>query len=112
MPVNSGKYRHRIKVYKNSGERDKYGGMVGTRVLVSKPWCSVRPLADNELVGTTTTDQPMIEIELRYSRMLEDTLGNPTADMFIDFKNSEYDIVSVINHLEINEKLKITAIKR
>lgn len=112
MAVSAGRYRHRIRILKNSGERDEYGGQLETRVEVSKPWCKVRTLADNEIVGTTTEGQQMTEFEVRFSKSLEYNLNTPNSEMFIEFKGSEFDITSVINYLELNEKLLITAIKR
>jgi len=105
MAVNSGKYRHRIKIYKSSGERDSLGADTGAKTLVAHPWCSALPLADVESAGATTTGQYMIEFETRYSK----SLINPTSAMTLEFKNIEYDIVTVINILELNEKLKIVA---
>lgn len=108
MAVSAGRYRHRIKVLKRTNERDKYGGSENKRTEISYPWCKVTPISDTEDNGTTTVGQLILEFEIRYSKSLE----NPTSDMFIEFKGSEYDITSVINHLELNEKLKIMAKKR
>lgn len=112
MAVSSGRYRHRIRILKNSGERDEYGGQLETRIEISKPWCKVRTLADNEIVGTTTEGQLMTEFEIRFSKSLEAGLNTPSSEMFIEFKGNEFDITSVINHLELNEKLLITGIRR
>jgi len=108
MAINSGKYRHRIKIYTNSGVRDVYGGLDNTRTLIANPWCKLRILADVEVVGTTTQGQTRIEFEIRYARSCVEL----TSDMFIVFKSIDYDIISVINPEELNEKLLITAIRR
>lgn len=108
MAVSAGRYRHRIKILKRTSERDKYGGSTDTMEQISYPWCAVKPLSDVEDSGEITVGQLKLEFEIRYSKSLE----NPTSDMFLTFKGEEYDIISVLNHLELNEKLKIIAIKR
>lgn len=105
MAVSAGRYRHRIQIVKLSDQRDEYGGLTKERVQVSKPWCRVTPMADVENVGTATVGQALMEFEIRYSKSLE----NPSSDMFLIFKGKEYDIVTVLNFLELNEKLKIMA---
>jgi len=108
MAINSGKYRHRIKIYTNSSARDVYGGLDNTRTLIANPWCKLRVLADVEVSGLTTQGQTRIEFEIRYSRSCIEL----TSDMFLVFKTNEYDIISIINPDEINEKLLITAKRR
>lgn len=108
MAVASGRYRHRIKILKSTQERGTFGGSTGKRELIAEPWCKIVPLSDNENVGTITTGQMVYDIEIRYSKSLE----NPTSDMYIEFKGKEYDIITVMNHLELNEKLKIVAKER
>lgn len=108
MGISAGRYRHRIKILKQADVRDEYGGFTVSRIQVANPWCRVTPLTDIEAVGSTTEGQLLTEFEIRFSKSLE----NPSSDMFLEFKNDEYDIISVINHLELNEKLKILAKRR
>jgi len=108
MAVSSGKYRHRIKIYKTAKIRDEFGGSTNQRTLVANPWCKLRVLADVEYANLTTVAQTRIEFEVRYSSLID----NPTDDMWISFKNEEYDIISTINVNEINEKLLIVGKQR
>ncbi len=108
MAVASGRYRHRIKILKSTQERSGFGGYTNSKEIVAEPWCKIVPLSDNENSGTYTTGQMMYDIEIRYSKTLE----NPTSDMYVEFKGKEYDIITVLNHLELNEKLKVVVKER
>jgi head-tail adaptor len=107
MAVMAGRYRHRIKIMKLSGEKDEYGAKTGN-VLVAHPWCKVSVINEVEISADRTTGQELIEFEVRYSKSIE----NPTSDMHIVFKDRDFDIVSVLNVLELNEKLKILGKRR
>lgn len=108
MAVRAGRYRERIVVMKDSGVRNQFGGSTHGRTKVQSPWCKVRTISDNENDGEKTTGQLIIEFELRYSKSLE----NPSSDMFIVFRDVEYDIISSINENMMNEKLFIMGKKR
>jgi len=109
MAVSAGRYRHRIKILKDDGTRDEYGGSNGIRTQIANPWCRVLPLADVEHNSDVrTSGQELLEFEIRYSKSLE----NPTSDMFLEFKSQEYDIITALNYLELNEKIRIVAKKR
>lgn len=109
--VRSGRMRHRIKIIKDAVDengdllRDEFGGLTGEKTVVAFPWCKVRHISDAEDEGTKTTGQYIIEFEIRYSKSLE----NPDSDMYILFKDVEYDIISAINLYELNEKLVMMA---
>lgn len=108
MAVRAGRYRDRMMVKKDTGKRNQFGGSSNEKTVVQKPWCKVRVVSDNENSGEKTVSQLILEFEIRYSKSLE----NPTGDMFIEYKNTEYDIISVINPYMVNEKLLIMAKKR
>lgn len=109
MGMRAGRMRHKITVYKSDGSRDDFGAPVaGAKTVVATPYCWVKPVANTETSGSQTRDNYTVQFGIRYSKTLE----NPTPEMYIEFKGSEYDIVSVINHDEMNEKLLITATRR
>ena len=113
MAVSAGRYRNRVLVVKYDGGRDEYGGATKTRVEISKPWCKVVPLADVENAsGERTVGQELFEFEIRYSKQLEAEGNVPDSSMFLEYKGIEYDIITVLNHLDLNEKLKMVAKKR
>ncbi len=108
MAVRAGRYRHRIQVMIPSTERDAYGSTVGYDVL-QRPWCSVTPISESKtFLDAAISSEYTVEFEVRYSKELE----NPTSDMYIIFKDRIFDIVEVINVMEINERLRIKAVRR
>lgn len=108
MAVRAGRYRNRIQIVKDAEKRNKYGGSTNERVVVQAPWCKTEVISNNENSGTKDVSQLIIEFEMRYSKSLE----NPEGDMYILFKGQEFDIISVINPYELNEKLKIMGKRR
>lgn len=108
MVVRAGRYRERINVVKDAGLRNQFGGSTNERTSVQRPWCKTRTISDNENDGDKTVGQLILEFEIRYSKSLE----NPSSDMFIEYRNIEFDIISVINPDMRNEKLLIMGKKR
>lgn len=108
MAVRAGRYRERMQILDDVGERNQFGGSTGKTKVVQKPWCKVRVVSDNENDGEQTVGQLILEFEIRYSKSLE----NPTTSMFVLYRDQEYDIISAINPYMQNEKLLVTAKKR
>lgn len=108
MSVRAGRYRERMTVMRDAGTRNQFGGSTNGRTKVQVPWCKIRTISDNENAGEKTTGQLILEFEIRYSKSLE----NPTSDMFVIYRDVEYDIISVINENMMNEKLFILGKKR
>lgn len=108
MAVRAGRYRERMNVMRDSGVLNQFGGSTNGRTRVQRPWCKIRTVSDNENNGERTTGQLILEFEIRYSKSLE----NPSSDMFIVYRDVEYDIISAINENMMNEKLFIMGKKR
>lgn len=108
MAVHAGKYKDRITVKGDGGQRSQFGGSTLEKRVIQRPWCKVRHVSDNETNDERPTGQLVLEFEVRYSISLE----NPTTDMFIEFRGIEYDIISAMNVNMRNEKLLILTKQR
>lgn len=108
MAVSAGYYRHRMKILDKPTERDEFGAPTGDDILISNPWCRAKPLAETEVGDKRVVAQELIEFEMRYSK----SVSNPTASMFIEYRGVKYDIITVLNVMELDEKLRIVAKRR
>lgn len=101
MAVRAGRYRHRVIVIDlDETQRDEFGGIGNVYVEVQRPWCSISPKMDSE-------QGLIVDIEMRWSKQME----NPSKNMYIVHNGYLYTIDGVVNVLELNEKLRITAKK-
>ena len=105
MAMNSGKMRHRFKLYKITNDRDDSGEYTANRNLISFPWCEILKVSDTEESSQQISNNQLIKFGLRYSKQLE----NPSADMTVEFRGDNYVIDSVENVGMMNEKLILIA---
>lgn len=104
----NGKLRHRIQVVKPAGIRNSFGEITDDIVLVATKYAGIRVISDSENGTNRIGSNNITEFKIRYDQSLE----NPSNDMYILFKNKEYDITSVINYNEMNIFLTIKATLR
>ena len=108
MTLRAGLLRHRIEIVTPSG-RNALGALSGDYKVIHKPYCSVKVTNSSDSTNEQKiTNIETLEIKLRYSKSVSEI----TPDMYIIFKNKEYDITGVNNYLHLNESLTITAKRR
>lgn len=108
MAINAGEFRHRLEVWKLTEERDEFGAITNSKVLVGSYWCKAIHESNKEVGDQLKRSQQGVIFIIRFNTELE----QPTNDMYIRFKGEEWDIVSVINPIMLNEKLVITCVDR
>lgn len=108
MAVRSGRLRHRLQLYKSIGARDSFGAVTGDKERIGTFWCNIDNTRNETVGNDVRQNQNSIILETRYNRLLE----TPTNDMYIVFKNKEWDIEGVLNPRFLNERLLITCVLR
>lgn len=105
--MNPRKLSQRITIYKNSEGRDEYGDPIDEKVEVLRCWASVRNKSGNEYFKTNTPySKTITSFLIRYRKDIK-----INTNMFVEFKDEEYNIVYVDNYNFGNRWLEIIAEK-
>lgn len=106
--MRSGRLRDRVKILKQTTERNDFGELLDEYCLVAEKYCETKVISDNESSSNRTGSTETLEFTTRYSKQIEKT----TSDMFIEFEGCYYDIVSVIDYRRLKKRLIIKAVLR
>lgn len=108
MAISSGYLNKRVVILKLTKTQDDTGQLIQEYTLVQMPWTRVITKTDVEASASRVTNNATMTFIMRYSKSLE----NPNSTLYLGFKKQIYDIVSVINVNELNERMEVTAVRR
>ena len=108
MAISSGYLNRRVVILKLTEIQDEVGQLIQEYTLVQMPWTRIITKTDVEASASRVTNNATMTFIMRYSKSLE----NPSSTLYLGFKKQIYDIVSVINVNELNERMEVTAVRR
>ncbi|MCZ6105690.1 phage head closure protein [Campylobacter ureolyticus] len=101
-----GKLRHRIEIYKFDEIRNEYGEAEKKELFVKKVWAFIDAVkSDEKYIQNKQMSEVTYKLEIRYLKGLDESF-------FIKFKGEVFDIKSIINPYEKNQRLLLVCIKR
>ena len=108
MAISSGYLNRRVVILKLTETQDEVGQLIQEYTLVQMPWTRIITKTDVEASASRVTNNATMTFIMRYSKSLE----NPSSTLYLGYKKQIYDIVSVINVNELNERMEVTAVRR
>lgn len=101
---NAGKYRHKIKIVKDTITTDSAGFPIRTRSTVLEPWADVKTTKGFTLiVNNSDFEKAFTNFTIRYP------ITTITRDMRIEYNGKEYTIEYLNNVNEMSIELEIQA---
>ena len=102
MSVRAGRLRHIVSVHSRSQSVNSYGEPSNTfsEVTNGRVWASIEPVRSNESVGVSRDEIITHKVIMRYLSSVDSTHR-------VIFGSRVFDIVSVINPDEKNERLEL-----
>ena len=99
MAIASGKLFHEVTIEQRNDSRNAYGESIASWATCSSPYAEVRDLSGNELVQASQINSKITtRITVRYDSGIR-------ATMRVVHKSRNYNIISVQNELERDEKM-------
>lgn len=101
-----GKLRHRINIYNFNEIKNEYGEAKLKETLVTTVWGMIDAIkGDEKYINNKEVSNITHNVEIRY-------LSNLDESYFVKFKDRVFDIKSVINPYEKNERLILLCVER
>ena len=101
-----GKLRHRIEIYKLDEVFNEYGEAELKEVFVKKIWAFMDAIkGDEKYINDKQMSEVDYKFEIRFLKGLDESC-------FIKYKGNIFDIKSVINPYEKNERLLLNCTQR
>lgn len=111
--INAGDFKHRIRIYKVTRQKDAQGFNEDVETEVLQPYAAVKTTKGFTLITSHTDfEKAFTNFTIRYSQTVVDAYYNDNdsnRDMRIDYKNKSYTIEYLNNVDEANVLLEMQA---